>query len=75
MYTFSHKKKISFLSRFVKMYTIDQYFWLKITKTWTTKQSNIYFINYFSTFCLISTTASYKCTKLTDLACLVFMPK
>jgi len=52
MYTFSHKKKISFLSRFVKMYTIDQYFWLEITKTWTTKQSNIYFINYFSTFCL-----------------------
>jgi len=42
MYTFLHKKKINFLSN--KMYTFDQYFWLKITNSYTTKQSIIFFI-------------------------------
>ena len=36
MYTFLHKKKIN-------LYIFDQYFWLEITNTWTTKQSIIFF--------------------------------
>jgi len=28
-----------------KIYTFDQYFWLEITNTFTTKQSIIFFIN------------------------------
>jgi len=49
MYTFLHKNKINFLSnscfQICKMYTFDQYFWLEITNTYTTKQSIIFFIN------------------------------
>ena len=33
------------LSKFVKIYTFDQYFWLKITKTLTTNQLIHFFIN------------------------------
>jgi len=44
MYTFLHKKNNTLLSNFFffkicKMLTFDQYVWLEITKTYTTKQS------------------------------------
>jgi len=49
MYTFLHKKKIIFLSNSLfsmcKVYTFDQYVWLGITNTYTTKQSINLFIN------------------------------
>ena len=34
------------------MYTFDQYFWLEIANSYTTKQSIIFFINQFCTFYL-----------------------
>jgi len=34
-----------FSSKIVKMYTFDQYVWLEITKSYTTKQSISYIIN------------------------------
>ena len=53
MYTFLHKKKNNFLLnsffKNCKMYTFDQYFWLEITNSFTTKQSIIFWI---STFCV-----------------------
>ena len=56
MYTFLHKKKINFLSnnffKFCQMYAFDQYVWLEITITQTTKQWIMFFINQFTTFCV-----------------------
>jgi len=52
----------------------DQYFWLEITNTYTTKQLIILFINpEFCTFCVqfLCAMTSYQCTKLTDLTFLV----
>ena len=51
---FISKNQLSIKQVFLicKMNTSDQYFWLEITNTYTTKQSIIFFINYFCTFCV-----------------------
>jgi len=50
MYTFLHKKKSTFYQtvfflKICNMYPCDQYFWLKIKNTYTTKQTIIFFLN------------------------------
>jgi len=55
------------------MYTFELYFWLK-SRTLTQQNSrlcfsSIRFAHFMKSFCAMT---SYKCTKLTDLAFLVF---